>query len=90
MRRTNIYLDDAQCRALDELAAAQATSRAAVIRRLIDEGLADGGRSVDDDVAVIEASFGVVPDLRPVRRGEDDRARHLDHVGTLAPQRRRR
>lgn len=83
MRRTNIYLDDEQCRMLDRLATAQGTSRAALIRRLIDEGLADGGRSVDDDIAALEASFGGAPDLRPLKRGEDDRARHLRRVRAM-------
>lgn len=90
MRRTNIYLDDEQCRALDQLATAQGTSRAALIRRLIDEGLADDGATVDDDIAALEASFGGAPDLRSLQRGEDDRARHLRRVGAVPQDRQSR
>jgi hypothetical protein len=81
MNRTNIYLDEEQTRSLDEAALAQGISRAALIRRLIDQGLAQSGTDLESDLAAIESSFGVLSlddDLVP--RGPDDRSRHLDDV----------
>lgn len=77
MRRTNSYLDDDQCVALDELAAERGTSRAAVIRQLLDDGLAGARPSVGDDLAALDASFGGAPEITVSTRGDDDRARHL-------------
>lgn len=80
MCRTNIYLDDERCAALDAVAAQQGTSRAAVVRRLIDEGLADHRPSIDEDIAGFDASVGGAPGIVALGRGDDDRARHLRRV----------
>jgi metal-responsive CopG/Arc/MetJ family transcriptional regulator len=79
MNRTNIYLDEEQTRSLDEAAQAQGISRAALIRRLIDQGLSQSDSDIESDLAAIESSFGVLPqeDDAPAR-GPDDRSRHLD------------
>ncbi len=83
MHRTNIYLDDAQCQELDELAHDEGTSRAAVIRRLIDEGLLKREPSEERDIAALEASFGGAPELHIIERGDDARARHLRRIGAV-------
>ena len=82
MHRTNIYLDEAQTAALDELAADEGISRAEIIRRLLAEGLAGRARDLTVDLAWIEASFGVAdvaaPDRSPGRREQ-----HLDELAEL-------
>jgi hypothetical protein len=81
MRRTNIYLDEGQARSLDQAARAQGISRAALIRRLIDRGLDQSDGDLESDIAAIEACFGVLSnDEDFVRRGADERSRHLDRV----------
>jgi Ribbon-helix-helix protein, copG family len=82
MKRTNIYLGEAQSAALDQVAHAQGISRAELIRQLIDTGIGTaGGTDLDSDLAAIRESFGVLTgeDVAPVR-GADERARHLDRV----------
>lgn len=81
MRRTNIYLTDEQCDALDVIAAREATSRAVVVRRLIDNGLLAAEPSPEESVAAIDASFGIATDLQPVARGRDARSEHLAKIG---------
>lgn len=82
MKRTNIYLGEAQSAALDQVAHAQGISRAELIRQLIDRGVGISG--VDDleaDLAAIRDSFGVLRDEDvPLVRGPDERSRHLDRV----------
>jgi hypothetical protein len=80
MRRTNIYLDDAQCEALDRLAADEGRSRSELIRDLIDRGLGLTTGSLDDDLAAIEQSFGALQDIDVGTRGHDARSEHLDRV----------
>ncbi|MGH2930054.1 MAG: CopG family transcriptional regulator [Solirubrobacteraceae bacterium] len=81
MFRTNIYLDERQTRALDQAARAQGTTRAALIRRLIDRGLDQVDGDLDSDLAAIEASFGAIAgeDQLDVR-APDERARHLERL----------
>lgn len=79
MQRTNIYLDDRQVRAMDELAAEAGVSRAEVVRRLIDEGLSRG-RSGGDTVAAIRESFGVYQDLEAPRREAAERDEDLERL----------
>lgn len=81
MHRTNIYLDDTQCQALDDLAQEEGTSRAAVIRRLIDQGLLKREPCEEHDIAALEASFGGAPELHLSERGDDARAQHLARIG---------
>lgn len=64
MQRTNIYLEDRQTEALDRLAAEEGISRAELIRRLIDRGLAGAGDSLRDDLAVIDVSFAALIDVQ--------------------------
>ncbi len=82
MKRTNIYLGEAQSTALDQVARAQGVSRAELIRQLIDASLgAPGAADLDADLAAIRESFGVLRDEEiPLGRGPDDRARHLDRM----------
>ncbi|MHB8295915.1 MAG: ribbon-helix-helix domain-containing protein [Acidimicrobiales bacterium] len=82
MKRTNIYLEEAQAAALDEASRAQAVSRAELVRRLIDRGIDSGGHvDLDTDLAAITDSFGVLDaDQEPLVREADDRARHLAKV----------
>jgi len=83
MKRTNIYLDEKQVMALDELARARGVSRAELIRRLLEaalDGATDDG--VSEDVAAIEKSFGALAGVSDfISRGSDERFRHLDHIG---------
>jgi Ribbon-helix-helix protein, copG family len=82
MQRTNIYLDDEQIAALDRLASARGTSRAEVVRGLIDRGLGGDRADLASDLAAIDTSFGALADEAVVldRRGDDARARHLERV----------
>jgi hypothetical protein len=81
MNRTNIYLEEDQARLLDELARAQGISRAALIRRLIDQSLGHRDGDLESDLAAIEESFDVVSgDEGLLDRGADERSRHLDKV----------
>jgi predicted transcriptional regulator len=85
MRRTNIYLDERQTNALDELARVRGLSRAALIRRILDQAIDEGPTDeVAEQMAAIEESFGVLRDEDDfVRRGPDDRSRHLDRIARL-------
>jgi hypothetical protein len=84
MHRTNIYLTEEQCATLDELARLAGTSRAELIRRLIDQAIASDGQDLVGDLAAIEESFGALADDMIVfERGPDDRMRHLEDMVTL-------
>jgi hypothetical protein len=79
-RRTNIYLDDEQCEALDARADAEGVSRAELIRRYLDDALGRGRSDLEHDLALIEETFGTlagvefdIPD-----RAADDRQADLD------------
>jgi hypothetical protein len=82
MQRTNIYLDEAQLAALDRMAADEGTSRAEVIRRLLDRSLAGSDTDLATDLEAIEGSFGALSEAGPsaFERRPDDRAAHLDAV----------
>jgi hypothetical protein len=87
MRRTNIYLEDAQSEALEEASRSEGISRAELVRRLIDRGMSESSPiDIEADLAAIQDSFGVLVD-DPVdsdgdrfERGIDERSRHLDRV----------
>ena len=83
MRRTNIYLDEEQCQALDRLASEEGTSRAELIRRVLDRWLSDGDHDVHLDLDAIEGSFGVLSDIEAPEREPDERAGHLDRMWRL-------
>lgn len=86
MRRTNIYLTDEQRAALAARAAAEGTSAAELVRRLIDQALVGPGDDVTDDLAAIEASFGVLRrdemDI-DVDRADGQRGVHLRRISQL-------
>ncbi len=88
MVRTQIYLDPAQTKRLDEIAAESGVSRSEVIRTAV----AGYVQRVDSDheakrqraLAAIDATFGIVPDLPPgkeyvdaIRAGDGERFREL-------------
>lgn len=89
MKRTNIYLGDAQSAAVEEVARARGISRAELIRQLIDSGLgASGPASLEADLSAIAESFGALADSGDfAARGADERARHLDRIAQLATTR---
>ncbi len=84
MKRTNIYLREAQSTALDQVAHAQGISRAELIRQLIDRSIgATGAADLDADLAAIRESFGALRDEDiSFGRGPDERSRHLDRVAS--------
>ncbi|MGI8575270.1 MAG: ribbon-helix-helix protein, CopG family [Egibacteraceae bacterium] len=82
MKRTNIYLTERQCGQLDHRAKVEGVSRAELVRRLLDEGLANGNATVEQDLDALHASFGALADETVAySRGEDARLRHLEAVG---------
>lgn len=80
MRRTNLYLDEKQTAALDEIARAEGISRAALVRRLVDESIHSNRADLDADLAAIEQSFGALGDEDLLGRGRDERASHLERL----------
>lgn len=76
MRRTNLYLDEGQTAALDELARQQGISRAELVRRFIDRCLGSPA-DLEADLSAIENSFGALDALDRVARGPDARAEQL-------------
>ncbi len=85
MKRTNIYLDEAQSATLEQVARTQGISRAELIRQLIDRSIsASGAADLDADLAAIRDSFGIARDEDiSFGRGSDERSRHLDHMAEL-------
>jgi hypothetical protein len=85
MKRTNIYLDEAQSAALEQVARTQGISRAELIRQLIDRSIGTSGTAdLDADLAAIRGSFGIARDEDiPFGRGSDERSRHLDRMAEL-------
>jgi Ribbon-helix-helix protein, copG family len=84
MKRTNIYLEEAQSAALDQVAHAQGISRAELIRQLVDRGtVGSGADDLEADLAAIRDSFGVLRDEdAALVRGPDERSRHLERVAS--------
>jgi hypothetical protein len=68
MRRTNIYLDERQTLTLDRLARERDSSRAEVIRQLLDRALGLNGDRVERDIAAIDSAFGAAADFPDVDR----------------------
>jgi len=77
MRRTNIYLEDRQTEALDRMAAMEGTSRADLIRRLLDRAIEGSDRGLEVDLQVIDDSFGAIVELDLPDRSTDGRDEHL-------------
>lgn len=84
MDRTNIYLSAELRAALDARARVEGTSRAEVIRRLLDRALRDEAEDLNTDLAAITASFGALRD-EPlvVDRADGDRGAHLERMAAL-------
>ncbi|MDQ2875572.1 MAG: ribbon-helix-helix domain-containing protein [Actinomycetota bacterium] len=84
MKRTNIYLDESQSAALEQVARTQGISRAEVIRQLIDRSIGESGADLDADLAAIRDSFGITraEDIA-FGRGSDERSRHLNRMAEL-------
>ncbi|MGC1183713.1 MAG: CopG family transcriptional regulator [Candidatus Dormiibacterota bacterium] len=81
MFRTNIYLDESQTAALDELAGRQAISRAELVRRMIDQGLGTPVPDLDADLRAISESFAALGEgQEPWSRQGDARERHLGRL----------
>lgn len=80
MHRTNIYLDERQTTALDAMARTQGTSRAEVIRRLIDDALEGGGSTLENDLDAIRGAFGIDPDFPMPDRSGGERQRYLESI----------
>ena len=83
MHRTNIYLDERQTRAMNELAAQEGVPRAQIVRELIDRGLAGRSASRTSTTSAILASFGILRGVDPPDRGRSERNRHLDSLWEL-------
>jgi ribbon-helix-helix CopG family protein len=77
VKRTNIYLGEAQTAALDRLAAQEGPSRAEAIRQLLDRGLASSDESLASDLRAIGDSFGALRDIDVPARGPGGREEHL-------------
>jgi predicted transcriptional regulator len=81
MRRTNIYLDEAQCARLDHLAEETGVTRSEIVRRLVEQGLGGSLSDLEGDLAAITESFGVLAhDDVIIDRGVDERARYLNQL----------
>ena len=84
MRRTQIYLTDDQQHRITQIAAEQKSSKAAVIRDILDRALGDGDSGAED-LAIIHATSGICADypdwpewLSSVRgQSADERLRSL-------------
>lgn len=86
MYRTNIYLTDEQRAFLAARAAAEGTSAAALVRRLIDQALLGDRNDLTGDLAAIDASFGALcadeMDIH-VERADGQRGEHLRRISQL-------
>jgi hypothetical protein len=85
MKRTNIYLEDGQSAALEQVARTQGISRAELIRQLIDRSIgASAAGNLEADLAAIRDSFGVAREEDvSFGRGRDERSQHLDRMADL-------
>jgi hypothetical protein len=85
MKRTNIYLEDGQSAALEQVARTQGISRAELIRQLIDRSIgASAAGDLEADLAAIRDSFGVAREEDvSFGRGRDERSQHLDRMADL-------
>jgi len=84
MHRTNIYLTDEQRAALATRAAAEGTSAAELVRRLIDQALLGGNEDLADDLAAIDVSFGVLRGVEvDIDCADGARGAHLRQVSRL-------
>ncbi|WP_084293210.1 CopG family transcriptional regulator [Mycobacterium gastri] len=80
MKRTNIYLDEAQTASLDRLAGQQGMSRAELIRQLLDRALNSADDNLAADLKAIDDSFGVLRDVEAPDRRPGSREEHLQRM----------
>jgi hypothetical protein len=80
MHRTNIYLDERQIAALDEVASARGVSRAELVRDYVDGGLNGGSSDLESDLRAIEQSAGIDPDREPFERRPGEREAYLESL----------
>ncbi|BDB42396.1 ribbon-helix-helix domain-containing protein [Mycobacterium kiyosense] len=80
MKRTNIYLDEAQTISLDKLAEQQGISRAELIRQLLDRALNNADDNLAADLKAIDDSFGVLRDIEAPDRRPGSREQHLERM----------
>jgi len=84
MHRTNIYLTDEQRAALAARAAAEGTSAAELVRRLLDQALLGANEDLAEDLAAIDVSFGALRGVEiNVDRADGERGAHLDRISRL-------
>lgn len=84
MHRTNIYLTDEQRVALAARAAAEGTSAAELVRRLIDQALLGANEDLAEDLAAIDVSFGALRGRAvDIDRADGQRGAHLDRISQL-------
>lgn len=85
MRRTNIYLTESQCDRLDARARAEGSSRAELIRNILDTALHGERDRLASDLAAIDDSFGVLAgEHTELSRTDGDRAEHLARIASLS------
>lgn len=85
MHRTNIYLTEEQCAALDRVARMRGTNRSDVVRDYVTQGLTiefDGDDRVDRLLAAIDASFGAAPEIEMPDRSDAERDKYLRSIGS--------
>jgi hypothetical protein len=81
VKRTSIYLAEAQIAALDRVAQAEGVSRAELIRELIDRAIGGHpGADLAADLAAIDGSFGILAEQEAFSRSSDQRADYLDRL----------
>lgn len=81
MHRTNIYLTDEQRDALDARARAEGTSRAELVRQVLDRALHGESDRLSADLAAITGSFGALQDAEfVIDRGDGARGAHLERL----------
>ncbi|HEY5195425.1 MAG TPA: CopG family transcriptional regulator [Solirubrobacteraceae bacterium] len=68
--RTQVYFTEVQRESLDALARDQGKTLAAIVREAVDAYVATASPDAD---AVLDASFGSMPDLESADRGDWDR-----------------
>jgi hypothetical protein len=70
---------------LDRMAEAEGASRQEVVSRLLGRALAGAADDPAADLAALEASFGVCPEIEVMPRGTSERGRHLAEMWQITP-----
>jgi hypothetical protein len=81
VRRTSIYLTAEQRAQLDARARAQGSSRAELVRNMLDRTIHRDADRLAADLAAITDPFGALPDdASELDRSDGARGAHLEHV----------